>query len=108
MVFDSRSENALIVIGSDFFDAVIGNPLPKEGRNIIRVNGEDGGFDNLAIDRLQYFTVAEYNIGGAFDLLNAPGVGQFQFIYDWTISFCKNIQNPAKIFRVDSLRDLNP
>ncbi len=91
MVFNSRSENALIVIGSDFFDAVIGNPLPKKGRNIIRIDGEDSGFDHLVIDRLQYFTLAEYNVGRAFDLLNTPGVGQFQFIYDWTISFCKSI-----------------
>ncbi len=51
----------MIVIGSDFFNAVIGNPLPK--------------------------------------------IGQFQFIYDWTIFFCKSIQNPVKIFRVDSLRE---
>ena len=74
MVFDSCSENTLIVVGANFFDAVIGNPLSKKGCNIIRINREDGSLDDFTVNGLQYFAVAEYNIGRAFYLLNAPSV----------------------------------
>ena len=74
MVFDSRSENTLVVVGANFFDAVIGNPLSEKGRNIIRINREYGSLDDFTVNGLQYFAAAEYNIGRALDLLNAPSV----------------------------------
>ena len=52
MVFDSRSKNALIVIRSYFFDAVVGNPFSKKRCNIVWVDGENGSLNDLAIDGL--------------------------------------------------------
>jgi len=35
MVFDPRSENALVIVGADLFLTVIGNALSQEGGNVI-------------------------------------------------------------------------
>ena len=70
MVFDSRPKNSLVIVGSNLFDAVVGNPFPKKYSNIIRIDGEYGSLDDLAIDGLQYFTSAKYNIGGAPSLFS--------------------------------------
>ena len=37
MVFDSCSENTLVIVGSDFLFTVIGNTLPQERGNVVRL-----------------------------------------------------------------------
>lgn len=53
MVFDPRSEDPLVIVGSDFFLTVIGNTLSQKGGNIIRFYGKDCCPDNLIIKRSQ-------------------------------------------------------
>ena len=51
MVFDPRSENTFVIVGADFFLTVIGDPLPQEGGDVIRLYGKDRRPDDLKIGR---------------------------------------------------------
>ena len=91
---------------SDFFFAVVGDLLSKEGCNVIRVNGENRRFNDLAVNRLKELSVQKHDIGRAFNLLDGPLVTQLKFIYYGAVSFGKNIQNMMKVFGVNSFGKL--
>ena len=72
MVFDPRSEEALVIMGTDLFLAVVSKPLSKESGYVIRVHGMDGCLDDFIIERLQVFRGLEDDIRSAFNLHNRP------------------------------------
>ena len=49
MVFDSRSEDPLVIVGADFFLTVIGNTLSQEGGDVVRLYRKDCRPDDLVI-----------------------------------------------------------
>lgn len=57
MVFDSRYENTLVIVGSDLFDTAIRDTLAEKGSDIIRFNCEDGSTDDPIKKRLKEFGV---------------------------------------------------
>ena len=105
MVFDPRSENALVIVGADFFLTVTGNTLSQKGGDVVRLYHKDCRPDNLVIKWFQVTGLFEHEVGCALNLLDSPCVAETECFRDWTVTFCKNIQNLMEVFRVDPVRE---
>ena len=105
MVFDSCSENTLVIVGSDFLFTVIGNTLPQERGNVVRLYRKDCSPDDLIIKGFQVAWLFEHDVCCALNLLDSPCVAETECFRDWTVAFCKNNQNLMEVFRVDPVRE---
>ena len=54
MVFDSRSEDPLFIVGSDSFLTVIGNALPQKSGNVIWFYDKDCCPDNHTVSNILF------------------------------------------------------
>ena len=106
MVFDPRSENALVIVGADFFLTVIGNTLSQEGGDVVRLYRKDRRPDNLVIKWFQVTRLFEHDVCCALDLLDSPCVAETECFRGWRVAFCESIQNLMEVFRVDPVREL--
>ena len=104
MVFDSRTENTLVIVCTDFFLTVIGNALSQECSDVIRLYRKDCRPDDLIIKGLQVTGLFEHDIGCALNLLDCPSVAETERFRNGTVAFCKYIQDFMETFRVDSVR----
>ncbi len=76
MVFDSRTENTLVIVCTDFFLTVIGNALSQECSDVIRLYRKDCRPDDLIIKGLQVTGLFEHDIGCTLNLLDCPSVAE--------------------------------
>lgn len=103
MVFDPRTENTLVIAGADFFLTVMGNPLPQEDGNVIRLYGKDRRSDGLIIEGFLVARLFEHDVRCAFDLLDDPRVTKTKRFRNRTIAFGKDIQNLMGVFGIDTV-----
>ena len=99
MVFDPRSENALVIVGADFFLTVIGNTLSQEGGDVVRLYRKDRRPDNLVIKWFQVTRLFEHDVCCALDLLDSPCVAETECFRGWRVAFCESIQNLMEVHR---------
>ncbi len=104
MVFDPCPKDALVIIRSDFFLAVISNALAREGCDIVWFYSKNGGADDFIIKGLQVFRSFEHDVRGAFNLLYGSGVRLPEAVRNRAVTFGKGIQNFMEIFRIDPVR----
>ena len=101
MVFDSRSEDPLVIVGADFFLTVIGNTLSQEGGDVVRLYRKDCRPDDLVIKGFQVTRLFEHDVCCTLNLLDRPCVAEAECFRNRTIAFCKSIQNLMEVFRID-------
>lgn len=106
MVFDSRTENTLVIVDVHLFPAIISDPLPKESSYIIWFHSKDSGLDNLTINRSRIFLLFEHDICCAFNLLDHSCITKAKAFRNRTVAFCKNIANFMKSFGIDPVGKL--
>ena len=101
MVFDSRSEDPLVIVRADFFLTVIGNMLSQEGGDVVRLYRKDCRPDDLVIKGFQVTRLFEHDVCCTLNLLDRPCVAEAECFRNRTIAFCKSIQNLMEVFRID-------
>ena len=106
MVFDSRAENALVVVGSDFFDTVISDTLSEECGDIIWLYRKYRSADDFIVKGFQIFRLFEHDIRCTFNLLDRPCIAKPKGLRDRAVTPGKDIQNLVEIFRVDPVGKL--
>ena len=105
MVFDSRTEDPLVVVGSDFFLVVISDTSPQECGDIIRFYSKVCCADDLIIKGLQVLWLFKHDISGRLNLLDCPGVTHSETVCNRAVTSGKSIKDFVKVFRVDPVRE---
>ncbi len=106
MVFDPRAENPPVIIGADFFPAVVSDFLPKKSGYIIRFYSKNCGSDSLIIKRSWVIRPFEHDVSCTLNLLDSPCIAEAKALSHGAIPFCKNIQDFVEVFRIDPARKL--
>lgn len=106
MVFNPCSEDTLVIVGADFLLTVVGNTLSQEGGYVVWLYRKDFRPDNPVIMRFQAILLFGHDVCCAFNLLDSPCVTEAECFSDWTVAFCKSVQNLMEAFRVDPVREL--
>ena len=105
MVFDPRTKDSLIIVGADLLLTVIGNTLPKESGDIVRFYRKNCRPDDLVIKWLQFTRLFEHDVRCTLNLLDCPCVAEAERFRDWTVAFCKSIQDLMEVFWIDPVRE---
>lgn len=106
MVFDPRAEDALVVIRTNLFGAVISNTLSEECGDIIWLYRKYRSADDFIIKGFQIFRLFEHDIRCTFNLLDRPCIAKPKGLRDRAVTPGKDIQNLVESFRVDPVRKL--
>ena len=104
MVFDPRAEDALVVIRTNLFGAVISNTLSEESGNVVWFHSEDRSADDLIIKGLEILRFSKHNVSCTFNLLDCPCITKAKGIGDGAVASGKNIEDLMKAFWVDAVR----
>ena len=106
MVFDPGSKDPLVIVGPDFFLAVVSDTLPKESGDIIRFYCVYGCTDDIIVKGFQIGLLFEHDVSGAFNLLDSPCVSKPQAVCSRTVAFRKNVKDFVQVFWIDTVRNL--
>ncbi len=104
--FDSRTEDALVVIRINLLGAVISNTLSKKSGNVVRFHSEDRSADDLIINGLEILRFAKHNVSGTFNLPDRPCIAKVKGLRDRAVAPGENIEDFVKAFRVDAVRKI--
>ena len=101
MVFDPRTKDSLVIVGADLFLTVIGNTLSKKSGDIVWFYRKDCRSDDLVIKGFQIPWLSEHDVRCTLNLLDRPCVAEAERFRDWTVAFCKSIQDLMEVFWID-------
>lgn len=88
----------ILVVTAEFF--------AQKGRDVIRLDGMNGGADQLAVDALQVCLSAKNDVGGIFRRFQAPVIGFFDLLQNRTIALGEFVQLAVQPCRIPSIGQL--
>ncbi len=106
MVFDSRAENTLVIVGSDFFDTVISDTLSEECGDIIWLYRKYRSADDFIIKGFQISGLFEHDIRCTFNLLDRPCIAKSKGFRDRAVTSGKDVKHFMQILRIDPVGKL--
>lgn len=87
VVFDSGALNAGMKIVAEFILVVAGKFASQKRGDIVGFNGMGGGADQFVIKWSEVLLTFEYDVGGVFNLHEAPMVAIGELVDDGTVGF---------------------
>jgi hypothetical protein len=103
-VFDPGSLDACVEIIAHLTFIVPMKLSAKEGCDVFRLYGMNGGTSQMFIDGLKILLGPEHDIGCIFGLHDAPVISHAELFDDRTKTFCKKIEPCVEQFNFEGIR----
>ena len=102
-MLDSGSENAGVEVVTHVVLIVAMQLSPKEGGDILRLHGVDGGANERFIKSLQVCLFIEDDVRGIFRLHDAPTIGDTILCCNRTVALDEDVQCLMKLLDPDGV-----